>query len=318
MFVVVVGAGAMGGLIGARLSSAGSDLLLYDIWQEHVEAIQRHGLLIETLDGTQIRYRLRATERVPEELAEADLVVVMTKSYDTFTALQPLAGLIRSDAVVLSLQNGLGNEEQIRAALPEHRRLVIGTTAHAAQVRAPGRIWHAGKGPTAIGDPAARGATPTFPLTGLRNLLQKAGFETTIARNVHAAVWTKLIANAAINPTTALTGLRNGQLLDDPDVATIVEQVVNEVLAVMRAAGIAPLVDDPLAHARAVMQATRDNDSSMLQDIRRGRRTEIDAISGAIVRMGDELGVPVPTNRWLAAFVRHREDDARRTIHATR
>jgi 2-dehydropantoate 2-reductase len=148
-------------------------------------------------------------------------------------------------------------------------------------------------------------------LTGLRNTFQKAGFEMQIAPNIYSAIWAKLVANVAINPISALTGLRNGELLHDPDIVTIVEQVVSETVAVMQAAGVPTTVEDHLRHAKQVMEGTHDNVSSMLQDIRRGRRTEIDAINGSVVRLGDELGVPVPTNRWLAAFVRNRENEAR-------
>jgi 2-dehydropantoate 2-reductase len=314
MRIVIVGSGAMGALFGARFSATGHHVTLYDTWQEHVDAINRNGLSIEGLDGaTVVRYRIPASATPPEEIETAELVLVMVKAYDTFNALKPLADRIAPAAFVLSLQNGLGNLEQIRAALPGHDRILIGTTAHGSTVVSPGRIRHAGKGMTTFGDPTLP-ATPRFPLTGLRNTFQKAGFETQLATNVYSAIWAKLVSNVAINPISALTGLRNGELLHDPDVVTIVEQVVSETVAVMQAAGVPAVADDYLRHARDVMEGTHDNLSSMLQDIRRGRRTEIDAINGAVVRLGDELGVPVPTNRWLAAFVRHREADARRLM----
>jgi 2-dehydropantoate 2-reductase len=316
MRIVVVGAGAMGGLIGTRLSATGHDVLLYDTWTEHVETIQRRGMAISGLDGTMVRYRVGATDRPPEAIAAADLVLVEVKSYDTFDALRPFAGRLRPDAFVLSLQNGLGNLEQMRDALPGHEGILIGTTAHGATMLGPGRIRHAGKGPTVIGDPVTR-ADQRFSLVPIQAALAKAGFETTIAANVHSAIWTKLIANVAINPISALTGLRNGELAGDPDLVRLVEQVVNEAVAVMHAVGVPPMVDDYFAYTRRVMEQTSDNVSSMLQDIHHGRRTEIDAINGAVARLGSELAVPVPVNRWLTALVRHRERDARRQLRTT-
>ncbi|HUG14804.1 MAG TPA: 2-dehydropantoate 2-reductase [Thermomicrobiales bacterium] len=315
MHIVVVGAGAMGGLLGTRLAASGQDVLLYDIWTEHVEAIERLGMSIEGLDGTIVRYRVRATDRPPLAIGGADLVLVEVKAHDTYDALRPFSEALKPDAYVLSLQNGLGNIEQMRRALPHHERILIGTSAHGATVLGPGRIRHAGRGPTAIGDPTLP-ATPRFDLSRIKATLSGAGFETEIVPNVHSAVWAKLISNVAINPLTALTGLRNGELLDDPDIWSLVEQVVAEALAVMHAAGVPPMTDDHLQHARRVMEATRPNVSSMLQDIRRGKRTEIEAINGAVVRLGEELGVPTPVNRWITAMVRRREIDARRGMEA--
>jgi 2-dehydropantoate 2-reductase len=316
MRIVVVGAGAMGGLIGTRLSATGHDVLLYDTWTDHVEAIQRRGMAISGLDGTVVRYRVKATDRPPQAIAAADLVLVEVKSYDTFDALRPFGGKLRPDAFVLSLQNGLGNLEQMRDALPGHAPILIGTSAHGATVLGPGRIRHAGKGPTVIGDPIVQ-PQERFSLAAVKAALSEAGFETTVAPNVHSAIWTKLIANVAINPVTALTGLRNGELLGDPEIVRLVEQVVAEAVAVMHAVGVPAGMDDYLSYARRVMEQTSENVSSMLQDIRRGRRTEIEAINGAVVRLGGELAVPVPVNRWLTALVRHRERDARREHHAT-
>lgn len=311
MHIVVIGAGAMGGLIGTRLAATGQDVLLYDTWAEHVAAIESHGMLIEGQDGAVARYRVNATARPPSVMGAADLVLVEVKSYDTLAALRPFAAHIREDALVLSLQNGLGNLEQMRAALPGHERILIGTTAHGATVLGPGRIRHAGRGQTVIGDPT-NGSANRSALTGLRAVLSRAGFDTEVATNVHSAIWAKLVSNVAINPITALTGLHNGEILDDPEMVALAEQAIAETVAVMHAAGVPPGVDDFYKHARRVMEMTRPNVSSMLQDIRRGRRTEIDAINGAVVRLGMDLGVQVPVNRMLTAMVKHREREAQR------
>jgi 2-dehydropantoate 2-reductase len=311
MRIVVVGSGAMGGLFGAKLATAGHDVLLYDTWSEHVAAIERIGLSIDGLDNAVVRHRVHATDQPPAAIGGADLVLVLVKAYDTYEALRPFNGKLHPETFVLSLQNGLGNLEQMRHALPGHHRILIGTTAHGSTVLGPGRIRHAGKGPTVIGDPALV-TPPRYDLFPIRSALQKAGFETDIAANVHSAIWTKLISNVAINPTSALTGLRNGELLDDPRLVTLMETAIAEALAVMDAAGVPPGIDDFFIHARKVMEMTRSNVSSMLQDIRAGRKTEIDAINGAVARLGDELGVATPVNTWLTAMVQHRESDARR------
>jgi 2-dehydropantoate 2-reductase len=312
MRIVVIGSGAMGGLFGGKLAATGNDVLLYDTWSEHAAAIERLGLSIDGLDNTVVRYRVHATDQPPREIARAvELILVQVKGYDTYEALRPFNGKLHPGTFVLSLQNGLGNLEQMRQALPGHHRILLGTTAQGSTVLGPGRIRHAGKGPTVIGDPAIT-ATPRYDLAPIRAVLQKAGFETDIATNVHSAIWAKLISNVAINPLTALTGLRNGELLDDPRIVSMMEAAIAEALAVMAAAGVPPAIDDHYQHARKVMELTRSNLSSMLQDIRAGRKTEIDSINGAVVRLGAELGVATPVNTWLTAMVQHREKDAMR------
>ncbi|HQZ89024.1 MAG TPA: 2-dehydropantoate 2-reductase [Thermomicrobiales bacterium] len=310
MKVVVVGAGAMGGLIGTRLSVTGHNVVLYDTWTEHVDTINRHGIVIHELDDSILRYRIQATTQ-PPQLDGVDLLLIEVKSYDTLKALRPFAGLVPTDTFVLSLQNGLGNLDLARAALPNHERLLIGTTAHGSAVLGPGRLRHTGKGATVIGDPTTP-PTPRFDLAPLRRALTRSGFDTEISSNIHTAVWNKLVANIAINALTAITGVRNGDLLDDPDLQPIIARLVAETVAVMQAAGVPAGMDDPLGYARKVMRDTSVASSSMLQDIRYGRQTEVDAINGAVARLGAELGVPTPVNRLLTTLVHNRERGVRR------
>ncbi|HAX23980.1 MAG TPA: hypothetical protein DCX80_02960 [Chloroflexi bacterium] len=155
-------------------------------------------------------------------------------------------------------------------------------------------------------------AAPGFDLGPLRRALTRSGFDTEISSNIHTAVWNKLVANIAINALTAITGVRNGDLLDDPDLQPIIARLVAETVAVMQAAGVPAGMDDPLGYARKVMRDTSVASSSMLQDIRYGRQTEVDAINGAVARLGAELGVPTPVNRLLTTLVHNRERGVRR------
>jgi len=306
MHIVVIGSGAMGGLFGARLSAAGHDVVLFDIWEEHVSAIQDHGLIIEGADNTPVRYQVQATTKPPQALRGADLVLVQVKAYDTVNALRPLEPRINPESMILSLQNGLGNLEAMHQALPDHSRILIGTTAQGASVVAPGRIRHAGPGPTVIGDPDVS-RRPALNLTPVRDAFRQAGLETEISDQILQKVWLKLAANVSINPLTAMTGLRNGKLLDDPALLDLADAAVAETIAVMRATGLDAPEQDYRGFARQVMRDTASAHSSMLNDIRNGRRTEIDSICGAVAAIGAELGVATPVNRWLTALVRNRE-----------
>jgi 2-dehydropantoate 2-reductase len=144
-------------------------------------------------------------------------------------------------------------------------------------------------------------------LKPVRDVFQDAGFATQLSDRIWPAIWLKLTANVSINPLTALTGVRNGQLLDDPELLALADAAVAETVAVMKAAGIDAPERDYTEFARQVMRDTGPAHSSMLQDIQNGKRTEIAAINGAVAGLGRELGVPTPVNRWLTALVRNRE-----------
>jgi 2-dehydropantoate 2-reductase len=308
MRIVVIGAGAMGGLFGAKLWAAGQDVLLYDIWREHVDEIHEHGLLVEEVDRSAARVRVPVSHAPPSAISEAHLVLVEVKSYDTYEALRPFRDCISPAAYVLSLQNGVGNLEEMRRALPNHARIIVGTTAQGSNVVGPGHVLRTGAGPSEMGDPRADGRE-LERLAEIAGVFTSAGIEMTVADEVLAAIWAKLAANAAINPLTALTGLRNGELPYDSGLVALYRGIVEELVAVMDRLGIPRVKDDYVAYAEFVMDATASSYSSMLQDVRHRRRTEIDAINGAIARYGQELGVPAPVNAMVAALVRNRQRD---------
>ncbi len=307
MKVFVLGAGAMGGLFGAKLHAAGHDVWLYDIWQEHVEAINADGLIVEEVDGARAIHKPPASSDDPAALAEADLVLVEVKAYDTFEALTAVREWLPPAAFVLSLQNGVGNLEEMRRALPDHERVILGTTAQGSNVVEAGHILRTGPGPTEIGDP--RDDAEPERLEEIAAAFRAADVPMTVAPDVMPAVWAKLAANAAINPLTALTGLRNGELPGAPGIPEIYTAIVNELVAVMDELGIARIKDDYVAYAEFVMEVTATSYSSMLQDVRNRRRTEIEAINGAVARFGAEVGVDAPVNQMIAALVRQRQRD---------
>lgn len=299
----------MGSLFGVLLFEAGNEVLLYDIWLEHLQAIQENGLQIHNQAGEVSSVRVPVTFRLSaDQISQADLIILETKTYDTVTALEPLKAHLSPTTRVLTLQNGAGNYEIMRRVLPDHPRIIIGVTAHGSNVLGPGIIRRTGVGPTEIGDPTLaweyRGE-----IVELIQIFNDASIETTLAENIHAAVWAKLAANATINPLTALTGLKNGEILEDEQLLTLTEQIVVEMLAVMDALDIPRIKDDYAAYARFVMDVTWESYSSMLQDIRFKRRTEIESINGAIARFGRQEGVATPVNDWITALVLNRQRD---------
>jgi 2-dehydropantoate 2-reductase len=299
MQVTVIGAGAMGSLFGGLLQHAGNAVTLVDVRAEHVAALRKRDLTIERPDGSRIAVRVPATTDAGSALA-ADLFLLLVKTPFTAAALRPFAGRIPAGAMVLTLQNGIGNDDAILRALGKRIHVALGVTAQGAAASGPTAIRQRSNGPTIIGLPDGL-RTPELELVAAR--FSEAGIPTRTTRHIFEHVWQKLIVNVGINALTALTTLPNGELFSDPELTGVVRRLVGEAATVMRAEGIPAPPRDPIDFVRAVADATKADRSSMLEDVAAGRRTEIDAINGAIVRLGDRHGVDVTANRVVTALI---------------
>ena len=295
MRVLVFGAGAIGSFLGGLLSFRHDVVLIGR--QEHVDAIREHGLRIT--GKTSRISRPEAATRVPRG-AKSDLVIVATKAYDTPTAMTQLRPLAKG-SLFLTLQNGLDNPEIIARSAS---KVVAGTTAHGVTFLGPGEIRHAGIGETVIG--AWRGVAEP-ELVRLRDLLEDAGIPTRVTSDVGTELWAKVLVNASINPVAALAGLPNGRLVRDKRLLATLDAVCREAAAVARAEGAKINPTEVVHRTLVIARRTAANRASMLQDLDRGRRTEIDAITGAILRAADRRNLPVPLNRLLYALVKARE-----------
>jgi 2-dehydropantoate 2-reductase len=302
MNITIIGAGAMGSLFGGLLHHAGNTVTLVDVRAEHVAALRRRDLLIEEPDGTRLSVRVPATTDAGGALA-ADLFVLLVKTPFTATALRPFAGRVPAHAMVLTLQNGIGNEDEIVRTLGKRVQVVLGVTAHGAASLGPNAIRHRSAGPTIIGLPDGQ-RTPELEAVAAQ--FTEAGIATRTTRHIHEHVWQKLIVNVGINALTALTNLPNGELFADAELAGLVRRLVSEASTVMRAEGVPAPPRDPVDFVRAVAEATNTDRSSMLEDVSAGRRTEVDAINGAVVRLGDRHGVDVTANRVVTALIHQR------------
>ena len=299
MKIAVLGAGAMGSLYGAKLSAnSKNEVYLIDVWKEHIDAVNLHGLQMEEGDGVLLYENLKG-HISSEETGVCDLVIVFVKSTVTKTAVESNAAVFGPNTVALTLQNGLGNIEQISSVIGAER-VIAGTTAHGATMLSPGKIRHAGKGKTIIGE---LGGHESDRIRKMAAVLEDAGMETVISGNVLGLVWDKLLVNVGINALTGITKLYNGQLLDYPEIEELLEKAVSEGFAVAWAKGIRLGFDDPVAHTKDLCRATAANKSSMLQDILNGRQTEIDRMNGAIVREGKALGIETPVNLALTNLI---------------
>jgi 2-dehydropantoate 2-reductase len=285
MEIVVLGAGSLGSLVGGLCAREHRVTLVGRA--PHVAAIRASGLHV----GGAFDFTVHPAART-DPLDAADLALVTVKAFDTPGVACALADC-DLDAVC-SLQNGLGNEERLATRLDG---VLAGTCTYGARLVEPGHVDCTGVGEVALGAPDG-GRSARAERVG--RALRAAGVETTVADDMPRRLWTKLAVNAGINPTTALARVPNGALGTDP-LAGIAREAARETARVARDQGVDLGDDEAVAALDAVVEATAGNTSSMLQDVLAGRRTEIDAISGAVV---DRASSAVPVNRTLAGLVR--------------
>ncbi len=285
MHLTLLGSGAMACLLGARLAAV-ANVTLVGTWAAGVDAIRAHGVRVEGLATAGARVTaVLADEPTPP----ADLVLVTVKAWQTPYAAQQLARRLAPQGLAVTLQNGLGNLEQLGP------RAHLGVTTMGATLLGPGHVRAGGEGPTHIAGPAWVAA-----------LFERAGLEAhAVGRDqVDSLLWGKLAVNCGINALTALLHVPNGELLERPHAAALLDAAANECAAVAAAAGLTLPYANAAAQARAVAAHTAANRSSMFQDILRGAPTEVEAINGAVARTGQARGVPVPVNTTLWHLVR--------------
>ena len=296
--ITIVGPGAIGCLFGAMLKEAGHRVIMLDNQPQRAEKISRDGIQIKGISGERL-VRVEATAR-PEEAAECDMAVIATKSYDTESAVESVANALGPSTPILTLQNGLGNVEVISRAVGGERT-IGGITSQGATLVDAGSIIHAGKGKTVIGTPSNR---LTDNLEMVRDILDSAGFEPQISDDLETTIWSKLVINVGINALTAITRLNNGRLLEFEGTRRIMEDAVAEAVAVAGAKKVKIPQKDPLAQVQEVCRLTAANVSSMLQDVLACTKTEIDAINGAVAKLGAEAGIDTPANAVLTSLVK--------------
>lgn len=301
MKVLILGAGAMGCLYGAAFHRAGCDVVLVDVNQPHIEAINAHGLELETRAGIE---RLPIPAVRPNEVpGPVDLVVVFTKTFHTDAALAGIAAAIGPKTQLLSLQNGLGNDKRLAAhASPD--RVLVGASSLPSDLVGPGKVRSHGEGGSKLYP--AFGGDPGFAQK-VAGLLATGGLPATTEPEIQAAIWAKAIFNATMNPLCALTRRTPGFLGAHAESRAMITAAVEEGVAVANASGV-PVPAQPIHELTEVSMTDHANhEASMLQDVKAGRRTEVDAINGAIVEAGRAVGVAAPVLETLWRLVKLEE-----------
>lgn len=309
MKITIVGAGAMGSLFGGLLAESGNEVYLLDIWKEHVEAINKKGLWIEGLSGDRFIKTKAVTE--PQKIdGTSDLVIIFVKSYHTESAAKNISSLVGENTTILTLQNGLGNFE-ILSNIFGQNKIIAGTTSYGATILGPGRVRHAGIGSTIIGELDGQITVRTEKVA---YVLTKASIKTEVSDNVLGLVWSKLLVNIGINALGVLIRVKNGELVKGKYSLKLQKELVEEALEVVKKKGIKLIHQDMVKEVALICEKTSANVNSMLQDVLKKRRTEIDFINGAIVREGEKLNISTPLNQVITNLIKAVEEAYQKQI----
>ena len=298
MKIAIVGPGAIGSLFGGMLSRGGHDVWLLDRQPDRARLVSRRGIWISGVTG-EFNAHVRVTAD-PAEIGTAGLALIAVKSYDTEQAGRSAAPLMGPESVALSLQNGLGNIETLVGVLGDNR-VIGGVTSQGATLIAPGQVRHAGQGVSTIGE---INGELTQRLRDIAAVFSGSGIHTELTAHLQSVLWGKLAVNAGVNAVATLAQVRNGGILESRHLRELMRSAVRETVEVAAARRVEMPESDMESYAEGICQRTADNVNSMLQDVRRQRRTEVDAINGAIVREAESLGLPAPTNSVLASLIR--------------
>jgi 2-dehydropantoate 2-reductase len=299
--VAILGAGAMGTLFAYALAEH-NHVTLIDVRGDVVESVARQGVAVDDLAPRQVD-----ATRDPARAYATNFLFVFVKAPNTLHAVRPFTGQLNPATPIVSLQNGLGNEEAIKTALGGNVPLVIGITNEQGLAIGHGHSRRLGVGTTVVGSAGAS----TETVRSVQMLLQQGGIRCSIAYDIRPHQWGKLVANAAINPISALIDTHNSVIANDADASELARAVAYESAAVAKALRINLPFRDAWEYVRGVVSSSAEGRNSMTVDLNARLRTEIDHVNGAIVAAGRRVGVPTPYNEALLHLVKAIENAPR-------
>ncbi|MEJ2690333.1 MAG: 2-dehydropantoate 2-reductase [Deltaproteobacteria bacterium] len=291
-------------MLSGSFSLAGFKVSLLDYRPDRAEHLHRQGIIL-VRQGREEKVRVPVFCQ-PGAGLQADLLFLCVKASAVAATINQIQPLLNANNLLITLQNGIGHLDFLNESLGQRGAWAAGVTALGAHLRAVGEVVFAGSGLSRFGFPGSAGDMAKQLLNRVVIVFKQSGFDAEVTDAIEQRIWEKLMINVGINALTAIHELTNGQLLEDPALTTTMRAAITEAEDVAKARGIA-LAGDSFAGTAAVCRATSTNISSMLQDVRHHKRTEIDAINGAIVRLAEELGIEAPANRSLTEQVKKLE-----------
>lgn len=298
--VVILGSGAMGCLFGGILKQGGLNVTLVDIWEDHVNAINRRGLRVVGC-GRDRLIPVRATTDA-SSAGKADIVSVHCKAAETERAARSAVSVFGSDTVAISFQNGLGNEERLGSVVGRDR-VLGGWTAQGANVVGPGIVRTYSEQPSHLGEMQGGISTRSRDIAAA---FSRAGLPLQPSADIVSGIWKKLLVNVALSAPSAFSNLPIAEAAAIPEVRGVIDLAIEEAAAVAAASGVDVNVQDTqrLLDKLVGEGGTGGNKSSVCVDVLNERVTEIDFINGAIVRLGRKHGIPTPVNSTFVATVK--------------
>ncbi len=307
MHFLFVGPGALGCLLYAKFSQGldnteNNRVSILDYNSSRGDKITKNGVIYHLGDEKHVYPAVASTD--PESMVPADVIIFCVKSYDVLSSLEFCKPLLQKKTLLLFMQNGISHLNL--TSFIGDAAIAYGTTTEGATRLDTGEVRHAGSGITLLGflEPVDQHFTSLLKTT--RNHFSAGGLQISITDNILPKLWAKLFVNVGINALTAILSCKNGELLTTPGVATRMEDAIKEAVLIANTKGI-EIFDDPILTTRVVAKKTAENISSMLQDVKSRRKTEIDAINGAIVQEGLLLDIPTPANHRLVQQVQEIE-----------
>jgi 2-dehydropantoate 2-reductase len=295
----------MGTLFGYHLASQ-CDVTMLDSNPAVLEGIEQNGGL-SVNDAAPRRVRVGRHSR---DLFGSNIVFLFVKAVDTLRALRPFAGELSPSTPIVSLQNGVGNEDAIKTALGGAVPVVLGITTESSLTTAPGRVRSSEQGNTIIG---SGGASPAISRS-VSELLVQSGMRAAVVYDIRPHLWGKLVANAAINALSALLSCDAGQILRDANAARLAEALAEEAASVAAALKIHLPFANPWQYVTEVIAVGADSKSSMAFDLESGHQSEIDHINGAICAAGRRTGVETPYNDAMVRLIKAKESLAQQPV----
>jgi 2-dehydropantoate 2-reductase len=303
MKIAIIGVGAMGSVYAALLAEAGNEVYAVDLWQEHLDAINNHGLRLEGASGDRVIKDIKATAKI-SDIGRCDLYVIATKASGVGPAARAIAPLMGPESLVLTIQNGLGSGDRIARYMPVVNVLLGVADGFGASMKGPGHAHHSAMNLIRIGEMGG-GMTPR--LESLTGVWQAAGFKAKAFEDINQLVWEKFICNSTFSGPCTVFDCTLGELMVNDSQWQIALGCTREVYALGQKMNINFSFADPIEYVTAFGNKMPDARPSMLLDHHARRVSEIDAINGMAVELGQKLDIPTPYNEVLSAVIRARE-----------
>jgi 2-dehydropantoate 2-reductase len=296
MRIAILGSGAMGALFGGYLSKK-NDVTVIDVSQPIVDAINEHGVRIREKDGSVVVYHPKATTDASSE-KPVDLIIVFVKSMSTISALRSNIHLIGKDTYLMTLQNGAGHESKL-LQFADKDHVIIGSTQHNSSVIEPGFVNHGGIGKSSVG---LLSGNNKF-ITALAENMTSCGFECEISDNIQWQIWNKMFTNTAASSLTAIFQVPLGFIAENKNANTIMRRLVKEAVEVANTLGLGFDLEKITNDVQQVCENAPNGYTSIYADIRDGRRSEVDTISGSVVEAAKDLGISVPYHEMVVQII---------------